>query len=68
MGASFSASVQTCPGTQSSSFKTGTGFLFWGVKLPRRGVNHPPPTIAEGKEKVKLYLYSSSGPSWPVFG
>jgi hypothetical protein len=35
---------------------------FWRVKTPRRGVNHPPPSSAEVKERVALYLYSPSGP------
>jgi hypothetical protein len=39
-----------------------------GVKRPGRGVNHPPPPSAEVKERVDLYLYSTSGPSWPVPG
>ena len=37
-----------------------------GVKLPRRGVDHPPQSSAEAKERVRLYIYSPSGPSWPV--
>ena len=37
-----------------------------GVKRPGRGVNHPPPSNAEVKERVELYLYSPSGPSWPL--
>ena len=36
------------------------------VKRPGRGVNHPPPSSAEVKERVELYLYSPSGSSWPV--
>jgi hypothetical protein len=28
----------------------------------------PPPSSAEVKERVELYLYSPSGPSWPVLG
>jgi len=43
----------------------GTG-SFPGVKRPGRGVDHPPPSSAEVKERVELYLYSPSGPSWPV--
>jgi hypothetical protein len=39
---------------------------FPGVKRPWRGVDHPPPSSAEVKERVQLYLYSPSGPSWPV--
>jgi hypothetical protein len=44
-----------------------TGF-FPGVKRKGRGVDHPPPSSAEVKERVELYLYSPSGPSWPVLG
>ena len=39
-----------------------------GVKRPGRGVDHAPPSSAEVKEIVELYLCSSSGPSWPVLG
>jgi len=31
--------------------------LFRGVKRPGRGVDHPPPSSAEVKEGVELYLY-----------
>jgi hypothetical protein len=41
---------------------------FPGVKWPGRGVDHPPSSSAEVKERVQLYLYSPSGPSWPVLG
>jgi hypothetical protein len=37
-----------------------------GVKRPGRGVEHPPPSSAEVKERVEHYLYSPSGTSWPV--
>ena len=40
-----------------------TGY-FPGVKRPGRGVNHPPPSTAEVKETVELYLYSTSGLSY----
>ena len=39
---------------------------FPGVKRPGRGVDHPPPSCAEVKGRIELYLYSPSGPSWPV--
>ena len=43
----------------------GTG-SFLGVKRPGRGADHPPPSKCRGQERVGLYLYSPSGPSWPV--
>jgi hypothetical protein len=39
---------------------------FQAVKWPGRGVDHPPPSSAEIKERVELYLYYPSGPSLPV--
>jgi len=62
LGARFSAPVQTCPGSQPASYTMGTG-SFPGVKWPGRGVDHPPPSSAEVKERVELYLYYSFGPS-----
>jgi hypothetical protein len=65
--ARYSAHVQTGTGAYPASCTMGTG-SFPGVKRPRRGVDHPPPCSAEVKERVELYLYSPSGPSWPVIG
>ena len=31
-----------------------------------RGIDRPPPRGAEVKERVELYLYYSSRPSWPI--
>ena len=42
--------------------------LFPRRKGPVRGVNHPPPSRAEVKERVELFLYSPSGPSQSVKG
>jgi hypothetical protein len=66
-GARFSAPVQTGPGNHPASYTMGTG-SFPGVKRPGRGVDHPTPSSAEVKERVELYLYSPSGPSWLVLG
>jgi hypothetical protein len=45
----------------------GTG-SFLGINLPRSGVYHPPPTSAEIKERVALYIYTFSTTSWFVPG
>jgi len=42
--------------------------VFPGVKRPGRGVDHPPPSSAEVKERVELYICFPSGPSWPILG
>ena len=63
--ARFSAPVQTGPGAHPASYTMGTG-SYLGVKQLRRGIEHPPPSSAKVKERVELYPYSSSGPSWPV--
>jgi len=41
---------------------------FLGVKWPELGIDHPPPSSTEVKERVKLYLCFPFGPSWPVLG
>jgi hypothetical protein len=66
-GATFSAPVQTGFGAYRVSCTMGTG-SFPGVERPGRGVDHPPPSSAEVKERVELYLYCPSGPAWSVLG
>jgi len=41
---------------------------FLGVKRQGYGIDHPPSTGVEVKERVELYLYFPSGPLWPVLG
>ena len=67
VGARFSAPAQTDPGGHPGSYTLGTG-SFPGAKRPGSGVDHPPPSSAEVEGRVELYLYSPSGPSWPVVG
>jgi len=67
VGARFSTPVQTSPGAHPASYTMGTG-SFPGVKWLGYGIDHPPPSSAKIKERLQLYLYSSSGPSWPVLG
>ena len=64
-GARFPASVQTCPGAHSASYTMGTGSSPV-VKRPGRNVEPPPQSSAEVKERVELFLYSTSRISWPV--
>jgi hypothetical protein len=63
MGVRFSAPVQTGPGEHSASYRMATGSFSW-LKRPGRGVNDTPQSSAEVKEKVEVYLYSPSVPSW----
>jgi len=67
VGARFSAPIQSGPGAHPASYTMGTR-PFPGVKWPGCGIDHPPPSSAEVKERVELDLYSTSGPSWPVIG
>jgi len=67
VGARFSTPIQTNPGAYPASYAMGTG-SFLGVKQSGCCVDHPPPSSAENKERVELYLYSTSGPLWPVIG
>jgi len=55
VGAKFLAPIQTSPGTHPASW-------------PGPGVDHPTTYSAEVEERIELYLYSTSGPSWPVIG
>jgi hypothetical protein len=32
------------------------------------GIAHPPPSSTEVKERVEPYIFSPSGPLWPVIG
>jgi len=66
-GGGISAPVQTGPGAHPAFYTMGT-WSFLGVKQLGRGVVHPPPSSTKVKERVELYLFSPSGPSWPVIG
>jgi len=64
-GTRFSTLVQTGPGAHLVSYTVCTGSVS-GTERTGLGFDHPPPPRAEVKERVKLYLYSPSGPSRPV--
>jgi hypothetical protein len=63
--ARFSASVQIGLGAHPASYTMGTGSSP-GAKRRESCIDHPPPSSAEVKEGIELYLYSPFGPSWPV--
>ena len=67
VGVGFSAAVQTDPGAHPVFCTVGIQ-SFPGLMRPGRCVNYSPPSSAEVKETVELYLCSPSGPSWPVLG
>jgi hypothetical protein len=48
-------------GDHTRSYLMGTG-SFPGVMRQRQGADHQPPSSAEVKERVQVYIYSSSGP------
>ena len=52
--ARVSASVQTGPWGPRNPLFYRYLVSFPGVKKPERGINHPPPSNAEVKEKVEL--------------
>jgi hypothetical protein len=67
VGARFSTHVQIGPGANPVPYTMGTGY-FLSVKRLGRGVDHTSPSNPEVKERVELYLYFPSGPSWPILG
>ena len=63
-GVKFSTPVQTGPGAHPDSYAMGSGFF--GGKSGLGVAFTTPPSSAEVKGRVELYLYSPSGPSWSV--
>jgi len=55
------------PGAHPASYTMRT-MSFPGIKWPECAADHPPPSSAEVKGTVELYLYFPSGPLWPVLG
>jgi hypothetical protein len=56
------------PWSPQNFLYNGYRVSFPEVKRRGRGVDHPPPSSVEVKERVELYLYSPSGPSSLVPG
>jgi len=66
VGVRLSAPIQNGPWAHPASYTIGTR-SFPGVKQLEHGTD-PPPSSAEVKKRDELYLYSTSGPSWPILG
>ena len=64
MEARFSALIQT--GADIPRLCIAGNGSFSGVKGLDSGVKHPPPSRANVKETVELYLYFPSVPLWQV--
>jgi hypothetical protein len=61
----------TCPNRPCgppSLLHNGYRVSFPGVERLGCGVDHSLQSSTELKERIQLYLYSPSGPSWPVLG
>ena len=56
MGTRLSTPVQTGPVAHLVSCTVGTGSLFPAVKRPELGVDPPPSSSAEVKQRIELHL------------
>ena len=56
------------PWAHQGSHTMDTVFFHAGKMAPERGATRQPPSSAEVKERVQLYLYALSGPSLPLLG
>jgi hypothetical protein len=56
--------IQNGSGPTQPPIQWVPGALSLGVKWPVREAYHSPPSSAEVKEKVELYLHSPNTPSW----
>jgi len=64
-GGKFSLPIQTSPKAYNL-LRNEYQVSFIGVKQLGCGIKHPTISGAEVKERVELYLYSPSRPSWPI--
>jgi hypothetical protein len=55
---------RTALGPTQPPIQLASGALSLGVKRPGREADHSPPSSAEIKEWVELYLHSPNTPSW----
>jgi hypothetical protein len=55
-------------GTSGSVINSYNYLLYQKSDCPFQGTEVEVPPSAEVKERVQIFLYSASGPSWPVPG
>jgi len=67
-GTRFSTPVQAGSEAHPAFYIMGYWVSFLGVKQLGCDIDHPPSSSNKVKERSTLYLYSLSGPSWPVVG
>ena len=67
-GGRFSAPVQTSPGGHPTYYKMGTVSFPGGKAAGGVALTTHTPTSNEVEGRVELYIYSPSGPLWPVIG
>jgi hypothetical protein len=60
----FHHRVQNGSGAHPASYPMGSRGSFPGGERPGCEADHPPPSSAEIKECVELYLHSRNTPSW----
>jgi hypothetical protein len=60
----FTTASRTALGPTQPPIQWVPGALSQGLKRPGREADHSPPSTAEVKESVELYLHSPSTPSW----
>jgi hypothetical protein len=60
----FTTASRTALGPTQSPIQWVTGALSLGVKLPGREADHSPPSSAEVKKCVELYIHPPNTPSW----
>jgi hypothetical protein len=60
----FTTLSRTALGPTQPPIQWVPGALSLGLKLPEREADHSPPSSAEVKERVELYLHSPNTPSW----
>jgi hypothetical protein len=60
----FTTAFKTALGPTRPPIQWVTGSLSLGIKRPGREADHSPPSSAEAKECVELYIQSPNMPSW----